>query len=280
MDRQSFGIGDIVPDVIEKLGDGRILTRYAGGLSVVASEHTKILFEERREDDKEGEIGIIIEPPELDIEGIHQAAALYRAAGRSPEADQRAVRFSTEEAQAHASMAPPYQQGIRPFAMGPPGTVYDSGRIEIDSSVFWAGAFTRYYAADEDANAYYLVDGSQATGHGKGVWYLRTGRSEHRYREGVEIVKYDPESDIKNLGNCHEVGFGISAYGVTVDTSTTVCPDSISININDPNRFFAQWNGSARADNPGVVVHTVARVPNGHRNGFRYKIHEFHSVYG
>jgi hypothetical protein len=85
---------------------------------------------------------------------------------------------------------------------------------------------------------------------------------------------------MRDLGNCHQAGFGISAYGVTVETSTTVCPDSITININDPNRFFAQWNGTVRASNPGVVVHTVARVPNGRRSGFRYKIHEFHSVYG
>lgn len=123
MGPQAFGIGDIVPDVIEKLGDGRILTRFAGGLSVVASEHTQILFEERREDDQEGEIGIIIQPPELTLEEIRQAATLYQAAARSPEADGRAIRFSAEEAQAHAAMAPPYQQGIRPLAIGPPGAV-------------------------------------------------------------------------------------------------------------------------------------------------------------
>lgn len=146
--------------------------------------------------------------------------------------------------------------------------------------MFWSGAFTRYYAADEDPNAYYVVDGSQATGHGKGAWYLKTGRSEHRYGDGVEVVQHDPQSDIKDLGNCHNVDFGIEAHGVKVSTSTTVCPDSISININDPNRFFAQWNGAVRADNPGVVVHTAARVPNGRKSGFRYKIHEFHSVWG
>ncbi|MGH8974140.1 MAG: hypothetical protein ACRD0C_13175 [Acidimicrobiia bacterium] len=215
MGQNPFGIGDIAPDVVEKLGDGRILTRFAGGLSVVAGEHTRILFEERREDDSEGEIGIIIEPPELDREEMRQAAALYQAAGRSFEADLQAVRFPAEEAQAH-------------------------------------GASTRDAA--------------------------KTGRSEHRYGDDVQVVQYDPQSDIRDLGHCRDYSFGISAYGVTAGVTTTVCPDSISINRNEPNRFFAQWNGAVRADNPGVVVHTVARVPNGGKSRFRYKIYEYHSI--
>jgi hypothetical protein len=157
------------------------------------------------------------------------------------------------------------------------GDIYDTGCAEIDSSVFWRGCFRRYRTDDKDPDAWYTADESQGTGHGKGGWYLRTGRTDHRYQRG-QVVQWEPSNDVP-AGKCHDVSFSLGAYGVSMSRTSTVCPEKISINVNNSKRFFAQWNGAVRADNPGVVAQDFTSIPNGAGSGFEYWVYEYHTVY-
>lgn len=271
----------------ENLGDGRILTRFTNGVTVVATQGTQVVFEAVPGSDREGGTAIGLIPPDYDEAGTARAAQAYRAAGRSSQKDQRALGYSQSQAKAEAKTnretarsAGPQAKGVAQPTAGSgsePGEVYDTGCAEVDSSVFWKGCYRRYRTADNDPKAWYTADESQGTGHGKGAWYLRTGRTDHRYSQ-AKVVQWEPTSDVPT-GRCDQVTFSLGAYGVSMSRTTTVCPEKISINVNDSDRFFAQWNGAVRADNPGVVAQDFARVPAGKGSGFEYWVYEYHTVY-
>jgi hypothetical protein len=273
----------LAPQLIfsEDLGDGRVLARFTEGVTVVASAGSEILFDSTQLSDAAGGLSVGIRPPDYNDGQLGDAAARYRAAGRSPERDVQALGYSQGQAKAQAVAARSGSTAGTFHGMaaneGKAGDIYDTGCAEIDSSVFWRGCFRRYRSEDNDPGAWYTADESQGTGHGKGGWYLRTGRTDHRYRRG-EVVQWQPSNDVPT-GKCHEVGFSLGAYGVSMQRSTTVCPEKISISVNDPKRFFAQWNGAVRADNPGVVAQDFTRVPTGDGSGFEYWVYEYHTVY-
>ena len=91
-------------------------------------------------------------------------------------------------------------------------------------------------------------------------------------------MQWEPSSDVP-AGKCEQRSFSLGAYGVSMSRTTTVCPEKISINVNDAKRFFAQWNGAVRADNPGVVAQDFTRIPTGSGSGFEYWVYEYHTVY-
>jgi len=265
----------------EDLGDGRVLARFTQGVTVVATAGTEVLFEITPLSDQTGGISVGLRPPDYTETQVREAAARYRTAGRSPEKDLQALGYSQAQARSEAAATRAASEAgkFRPMAASDSkaGDVYDTGCAEIDNSVFWRGCFRRYRTDDSDPNAWYTADESQGTGHGKGGWYLRTGRTDHRYRRG-EVVQFEPSNDVP-AGKCREVGFSLGAFGVSMSRTTTVCPEKISINVNDPKRFFAQWNGAVRADNPGVVAQDFTRVPTGSGSGFEYWVYEYHAVY-
>jgi hypothetical protein len=269
------------PIFSEDLGDGRVLARFTQGVTVVATAGTEILFEMTPLSDQAGGVSVGLRPPDYTDGQVPEAAARYRAAGRSPEKDLQALGYSQAQARSEAAAARAASGAarFRPMAASDSkaGDVYDTGCAEIDSSVFWRGCFRRYRTDDSDPNAWYTADESQGTGHGKGGWYLRTGRTDHRYRRG-QVVQWEPSNDVP-AGNCREVGFSLGAFGVSMSRTTTVCPEKISINVNDRKRFYAQWNGAVRADNPGVVAQDFTQVPTGSGSGFEYWVYEYHSVY-
>jgi hypothetical protein len=273
----------LIPQLIfsEDLGDGRILARFTSGVTVVASAGSEVLFETIPLSDVAGGLSVGIRPPDYNDGQVPEAAARYRAAGRSAEKDVQALGYSHGQAKAQAAAARSGSEAatIHPMEAGDgkAGEIYDTGCAEIDKSVFWRGCFRRYRSEDNDPHSWYTADESQGTGHGKGPWYLRTGRTDHRYKQG-EVVQWQPSNDIP-AGKCHQVSFSLGAYGVAMERSTTVCPEKISINLNDPKRFFAQWNGAVRADNPGVIAQDFTRVPTGAGSGFEYWVYEYHTVY-
>lgn len=272
----------------EPLGDGRVLTRFTNGVTVVATHGTRVVFETVPGSHREGGTAVGLIPPDYDEADAARAAREYRAWGRSLEKDEGALGYSRADAKAEAKAnrrVTSRSSDMRPKAASHSsagsdagaGEVYDTGCAEIDSSVFWKGCYRRYRTADNDAKWWYTADESQGTGHGKGVWYLRTGRTDHRYRS-AEVVQWEPTSDVP-AGKCDQVSFSLGAYGVEMSRTTTVCPERISINVNDPGRFFAQWNGAVRADNPGVVAQDFARVRSGKGSGFEYWVYEYHTLY-
>ena len=191
----------VVPQLIfsEDLGDGRILTRFTGGVTVVASAGSEVLFETIPLSDVAGGLSVGIRPPDYNDSQVGEAAARYRAAGRSPEKDVQALGYSQGQAKAQAAAARSgWEAGtIRPLEAGggKPGEIYDTGCAEIDKSVFWRGCFRRYHTEDKDPRSWYTADESQGTGHGKGAWYLRTGRTDHRYKR-AEVVQWQPANDV------------------------------------------------------------------------------------
>lgn len=267
------------PIFSEELGDGRILARFTHGVTVVATAGTEILFDADPTTGEAGGLSVGLRPPDYNEGQASEAASRYRAAGRSPEKDLQALGYSQAQARSEAAAirAASEAGAFRPMAASSPGDVYDTGCAEIDSSVFWRGCFRRYRTDDKDPGAWYTADESQGTGHGKGGWYLRTGRTDHRYKRG-EVVQWEPSSDVP-AGNCRQMSFSLGAYGVSMSRTTTVCPEKISINVNNSKRFFAQWNGAVRADNPGVVAQDFTRVPDGSGAGFEYWVYEYHTVY-
>lgn len=282
MTRQAQAVA-LTPQLIfsEDLGDGRVLTRFTQGVSVVATAGTEILFETTALGDQAGGLSVGLRPPDYTDGQVAEAASRYRAAGRSPEKDVEALGYSQRQARSAAAAARAGSNAgtFRPLAADDSraGDVYDTGCAEIDSSVFWRGCFRRYRTDDNDPGAWYTADESQGTGHGKGAWYLRTGRTDHRYRR-AEVVQWQPSNDVP-AGKCRDVSFSLGAYGVSMSRTTTVCPEKISINVNDSKRFLAQWNGAVRADNPGVVAQDFTRVPAGSGSGFEYWVYEYHTVY-
>ena len=285
-DAEAAPTPQLSPQVVfsEDLGDGRVLTRFTHGVTVVATKGTRIVFETTPPSHSEGGLGIGLIPPDYDEMGASHAAQQYRASGRSPEKDERALEYSQNQAKWEAKANQPSHTadgtGSVETTAAPasqPGEVYDSGCAKIDSSVFWRGCYRRYWTEDNDASSWYAADESQGTGHGKGGWYLRTGRTDHRYKQG-EVVQWEPSNDVPK-GNCEQVGFSLGAYGVSMSRTTTVCPEKISVSVNDSKRFYAQWNGAVRGDNPGVVAQNFTKVPNGKDSGFEYWVYEYHSVY-
>jgi hypothetical protein len=280
--RQQADAAALTPQPVfsEDLGDGRVLTRFTGGVTVVAAAGTEILFETTPLSDATGGLAVGLRPPDYNDRQVAEAASRYRASGRSPEKDVEALGFSHVQARSQAQTAKAARaESFRATAAGDsrPGDIYDSGCAEIDSSVFWRGCYRRYRTDDNDANAWYTADESQGTGHGKGAWYLRTGRTDHRYGTG-QVVQWQPTSDVP-AGSCRQQTFSVGAHGVSMSRTTTVCPQKISINVNDSKRFFAQWNGAVRADNPGVIAEDFTRVPTGRGAGFEYWVYEYHTVY-
>lgn len=265
------------PIFSEDLGDGRVLARFTEGVTVVATAGSQILFETVPLSEGTGGLSVGIRPPDYNDSQVGTATARYRAAGRSPEKDVQALGLSQSQAKAQAVEARARTIHGMDANDGKAGDIYDTGCAQIDKSVFWRGCFRRYRSQDNDPQAWYTADESQGTGHGKGGWYLRTGRTDHRYGQ-AEVVQWAPSTDVPT-GKCHEMSFSLGAYGVSMSRTTTVCPQKISINVNDAKRFFAQWNGAVRADNPGVIAQDFTRVPNGLGSGFEYWVHEFHSVY-
>jgi hypothetical protein len=269
------------PIFSEDLGDGRILARFTHGLTVVATAGTEILFEMTPLTDDTGGLSVGLRPPDFTDAQVAAAASRYRASGRSPDKDLQALDYSQDQARSAAVTARAASEAGRFRGMAADGSkagdIYDTGCAEIDGSVFWRGCFRRYRTDDNDPNAWYTADESQGTGHGKGAWYLRTGRTDHRYGRG-EVVQWEPSNDIP-AGKCRDVSFSLGAYGVSMSRTTTVCPEKISINVNNSRRFYAQWNGAVRADNPGVVAQDFTRVPHGAGSGFEYWVYEYHSVY-
>jgi hypothetical protein len=265
----------------EDLGDGRILARFTHGVTVVATAGTEILFETAPLSDEAGGLSVGLRPPDYTEAQVAAAASRYRASGRSPDKDHQALGYSRQQAKSEAVAARAASEAGRFRGMAADdskaGDIYDTGCAEIDSSVFWRGCFRRYRTDDRDPDAWYTADESQGTGHGKGAWYLRTGRTDHRYRRG-QVVQWEPSNDVP-AGKCHDVSFSLGAYGVSMSRTSTVCPEKISINVNNSKRFFAQWNGAVRADNPGVVAQDFTSVPNGAGAGFEYWVYEYHTVY-
>lgn len=271
----------------ESLGDGRILTRFTNGVTVVATQGTRVVFETVPSSGREGGLAVGLIPPDYDEAGAARAARAYRAAGRSPEKDERALGYSRADAKAEAKanrQAPKSSKRTnrtsepKGASTSRPGEIYDTGCAKVDGSVFWKGCYRRYYTADNDPNSWYAADESQASGHGKGWWYLRTGRTDHRYSRAAQVVQWEPANDVP-AGRCEQRSFSLGAYGVSMSRTTSVCPERISINTNSDNRFFAQWNGAVRADNPGVVAQNFARVPAAKSSGFEYWVYEYHTVY-
>lgn len=279
-------VPQLTPQAIfsEDLGDGSVLTRFTHGVTVVATQGTQVLFETTPVSDTEGGLAVGLRPPDYDEAGTARAAEQYRTADRSPEKDEQALEYSQSQAKSEAANREASRTAANrgtfqaaAAAGSQPGEKYDSGCAKVDGSVFWKGCYRRYRTEDNDPDSWYTAEESQATGHGKGGWYLRTGRTDHRYKQG-EVVQFEPGSDVPK-GNCEQVGFSLGGYGVSMSRTTTICPEKISINVNDPNRFFAQWNGAVRADNPGVVAQDFTKVPNGKDSGFEYWVDEYHTVY-
>lgn len=74
-------------------------------------------------------------------------------------------------------------------------------------------------------------------------------------------------------GYCGGRKFEITAFGVTLGSTISVCKTKISMKtFSPPNRFYAQWNGKVTSTNVAALASTFAKVPNGYGDGFAFWI--------
>jgi hypothetical protein len=273
-------LGGLLPGFVEKLPGGLVISKFANDVIEVvvgAPEGSTIAFEEVTHSDREGGCGVAVTPPERNLDEMRQAAAAYRAAGRTPEVDLALLERTQSELAALS--AQPDTGGIRPMSAGGGGEelLYETISCRIGGSVAWSGSCRRYHTREGDPNNYYLADESQAGGHAKGVWNLRTGRTKHDYSgDGVLIVEWSPDVDL-DKGNPREVTVGVEGYGLTLSSKLTVYPSSVTIK-RGPADFAAQWNGNEADRTVGATAMSMTKVPNDQRARFTYRIYEYHTV--
>jgi hypothetical protein len=274
-------LAGLLPGFVEKLPGGLVVSQFAkDGIEVVvgAPEGSTIAFEEVSQSDDGGSCGVVIVPPERDLDGIRQAAAEYHAAGRTPEGDAAVLERSQPELSAMAAApAPTGPERLSAMSAGQgEELLYETLSCRIGGSVAWSGSCRRYHTVEGDPGSYYLADESLAGGHGKARWSLRTGRTQHDHAgDGVEVVKWDPVGDI-NVGDPEEHTIGLEGYGLSISSKITVYPSSITIKRGKAD-FAAQWNGAERDKNVAAAAASMTKVPDGKRARFTYRIYEYHS---
>ncbi len=179
--------------------------------------------------------------------GTVAMARTYKAEGRSPAQDARDLgRAPTRQELAASKKA--RLSGDVIAAACTAGNIFDSGNLTInDSHAYLYGAYRRYTTCDSDPNNHYTYEESQLSGYGKNPCDLiscsmDTMRTQHSYGNG-SLIKWAPGGDMTPSGSsCQTQTTGLSAYGVSVSESVSVCPDKIHP-LPSTRSFYAQWQG-------------------------------------
>ena len=243
-------------------------------------------------------IGIIPPEPRSDDEALEMAAQ-YSDSGRTPASDLSAINQvappSCEDQIELCEAVRPWLEKLgRPLEGGSEssdgseavpmqtddllqelmleagggGKIYKSGCATINDNIYWRGCYARHTVKDADPGYHYSGDRSQASGWGNFWWGLTKGRTDHRYGQYGEVIKWKPGASIEK-GSCTQVTISASYSGTGISETFSVCPERVDPKVFD-HRFYVDWSGHSHGATRESAAVDFVKAPTGHNAGFQY----------
>lgn len=251
------------------------------------------------------DLGVDLPIPPGDIGALLLQADSYEQAGRSPSQDRAimdALEGNPQTCQINPAACIPT---VAPDpAVGLSGSqaatsccsnqeISWSGCAAIDGSVYWRGCGIQWIGSDRDPSAWYQGYQMKGTGHGKGPWYLKTGRLAETHKYGADpsgtnlhqvdsVIDWSPSGDMTPAPGsvCSTGTIGISSFFV-ISASVPVCRTKITMKDAPAGHLQSQWNGAVRATNVGDAQVITNKTPGENSWAYFYMdLYEYHSLFG
>lgn len=148
------------------------------------------------------------------------------------------------------------------------GAERDDGSTD-NAQVYAYGCGNRY-AAGTTPTSFYKGYTSQVSGKSKSIHMLTGLATRHDYVDG-QVVSWSP-ADEKPVGACETVTWGVAEHGVSLSTSSQVCPSKIRPTIT-PQVYYVDWEGREFRDITRAAEGVnIVETPNGLVDGHEYSI--------
>jgi hypothetical protein len=212
-------------------------------------------------------VGVSLRAPDLKAKGgsLTQMANAYRDAGKSPAQDALAVGFTSTQA-ARIAAGTTAAHTVTP--MTAPGTIIYSGCANYTGdagNAYGRACDVQKMMQDNGGGDWYVGDQVTGSGNNNDWWNSLTGLAGYvSYGPNNTIVEYAPNGTT-SVGNCTTVGFSLGWNGVGLNTSSQVCPGTLSPYGPPSNTVFgAHWSGcNTGALTQGVNSDDVDHSPSG-----------------